>query len=104
GGSALPGAPSAGAREGPPAITAHERAKRASEGGAQVADDDYARSILAHRAEKDRFFRTGKESPVPEAQRSEAPPLSYFPVDPAWRLRLPFLLEAHPETITMITS
>ena len=41
--------------------------------------------VAAWRAEKDRFMRSS-ESPVPEDKRRDFPPLSYFPIDAAYRV------------------
>ena len=46
----------------------------------------YPDQIAAWHAEKDQFMRESSQSPVPEAQRATFPPLSYFPVDPAYRV------------------
>ncbi len=46
----------------------------------------YPEQIGASRAEKDQFMRLSEESPVPKDQRATFPPLSYFPVDPAYRV------------------
>ena len=41
----------------------------------------YADEIAAWRADKDRFMRESKESPVVEAERAAFPPLLYFPIE-----------------------
>jgi uncharacterized protein len=46
----------------------------------------YPDQIAAHRAEVDRFMRTSADSPIPAEKRATFPPLSYFPVDPAYRV------------------
>lgn len=46
---------------------------------------DYGDAILAFRAEKDDYFRTGARSPLPFAQREGFAGLPYFSVDPALR-------------------
>jgi uncharacterized protein (DUF1684 family) len=46
----------------------------------------YQDQVLAFRAEKDQAFRAGKDSPIPEEDRSAFPGLSYYPVDPAARV------------------
>lgn len=40
----------------------------------------------AWRADKDRFMRESKESPIPKEARATFPPLTYFPIDPAYRV------------------
>lgn len=42
--------------------------------------------VNAWRAEKDRFMRESDESPVPPEARASFPPLTYFPIDPAYRV------------------
>jgi uncharacterized protein len=54
--------------------------------GCTKAPLPYAEQIAAHRAEYDRFMRMSAESPVPAEKRATFPPLSYFPVDPAYRV------------------
>ena len=46
----------------------------------------YAEEITAFRTEKDAAFRTGSESPIPEAQRATFPGLRYFDINPRFRL------------------
>ena len=46
----------------------------------------YPEQIAAHRAAYDQFMRTSADSPVPVEKRATFPPLSYFPVDPAYRV------------------
>lgn len=46
----------------------------------------YAEEIAAHRARTDEFMRESPESPIPQEKRATFPPLSYFPVDPAYRV------------------
>jgi uncharacterized protein len=42
--------------------------------------------VNAWRAEKDRFMRQSSESPVPPELRAGFPPLTYFAIDPAYRV------------------
>jgi uncharacterized protein len=46
----------------------------------------YPEQIAAHRAETDRFMRNSSESPVPVEKRATFAPLTYFPIDPAYRV------------------
>ena len=64
----------------------------------------YPEQIAAHRAQYDQFMRTSAESPVPAEKRATFPPLSYFPVDPAYRV--PAALEVTPggQIVPMPTS
>ena len=64
----------------------------------------YPDEIGAWRADKDRFMRESQESPLPPAQRGSFPPLTYFPIDPTYRV--PAALELTPgnAVIEMSTS
>ena len=64
----------------------------------------YPEQIAAWHAEKDQFMRESSESPVPASQRASFAPLSYFPVDPTYRI--PGALQAAPGSpaIEMPTS
>ena len=46
----------------------------------------YQEEVLAFRAEKDAFFKTGKDSPIPPEQRAAFPGLAYYAVDPTARV------------------
>jgi len=46
----------------------------------------YPDQIAAWHAEKDRFMHDSAESPVPADKRATFPPLSYFPIDPSYRI------------------
>jgi uncharacterized protein (DUF1684 family) len=66
----------------------------------------YAQQIADGRAEKDRYFHADSHSPVPPDQRASFPNLSYFPVDPSYRIPAS-LTEDHatpPEIIHLTTS
>src|SRR5207245_10235943 len=54
----------------------------------------YDRQIAAWHEEKDRFMRESPQSPIPEDRRAAFGPLSYFPVDPTYRI--PALLQMAP--------
>jgi uncharacterized protein (DUF1684 family) len=44
----------------------------------------YGERIARQRADKDEFFATNRQSPVPADKRAEFLPLAYFPIDPAY--------------------
>ena len=46
----------------------------------------YQEQVAAFRADKDQFFRTGKESPIPAEERAAFTGLAYYAVDPAARV------------------
>ena len=74
-------------------------------GGVSPADPAaYAEEVLAHRRWKDALFKSGSKSPAPGALRAHLAPLEYYPVDPAWRLRLPVIRYPRPETFRLITN
>jgi len=66
----------------------------------------YAQRIADGRAEKDRFLHTDPQSPVPPAQRASFPNLSYFPIDPAYRIPASLTEDraTPPEVIHLSTS
>ena len=45
-----------------------------------------APDVAAWRAEKDRYMRESRESPVPPEARASFPPLPYYPIDPAYQV------------------
>lgn len=60
---------------------------------------------LAHfRAEKDRFFKTHRHSPLTRAQKAAFQGLSYFPENPDLAFELPVERFAEPEEIVLQTS
>jgi uncharacterized protein (DUF1684 family) len=50
------------------------------------APQPYPDQIAAWHAEKDRFMRESSDSPVPAERRASFAPLSYFPIDPSFRV------------------
>lgn len=46
---------------------------------------DYTQAIEEFRAEKDAFFKSAHDSPIPEAEREAFTGLPYYPVDPTLR-------------------
>lgn len=53
---------------------------------AQDSTPDYEAELRQERADKDERFRTGDDSPIPPAGRAAFDRLSYFPIDPAYRV------------------
>lgn len=75
--------------------------------GRAAPDEDsgqYARRLLAARAEKDRAFRDGGDSPVPPVRRDEFLPLEYFPPDPDYSVPAALKLDGRGTTVQMPTS
>jgi uncharacterized protein len=57
-------------------------------GPGPIDDRPYEQQVLADRAAKDTAFRTNadEDSPIPADQRATFPGLSYYPIDPAFRV------------------
>ena len=64
----------------------------------------YADEIAAWRADKDRFMRESKESPVVEAERAAFPPLLYFPINPEYRVPAALTVAKVDDILEMQTS
>ena len=72
--------------------------------GCTRAPVPYPEQIAAWHAEKDQFMRGSSESPVPAAERAAFAPLSYFPVDPAYRIPAVLQVAQGSPAIDMPTS
>ena len=46
----------------------------------------HAEAVNAWRASKDQFMRQSNDSPIPPERRTSFPPLSYFPIEPEYRV------------------
>src|SRR3954467_3686321 len=64
----------------------------------------YPDQIAAWHAEKDRFMRESSQSPVPADKRASFAPLTYFPIDPAYRVPAMLRPDATGAPIEMLTS
>ena len=67
---------------------AHERDEHDDEEGHDHSGHehvDYPTAVTMYRADKDEYFRTGHDSPVPAAERGAFTGLPYFPIDEALR-------------------
>lgn len=66
--------------------------------------DAWEERVGTHRADKDEFFATAADSPIPEEKRADFDGLSYFPIDIDYRFdaRLEFLDE--PESVSLQTN
>ncbi len=67
-------------------------------------DEDYAKSIQLLRQEKDYWFRSDPDSPLPHALRGRFQGLEYFPPDPQFRVRAKLVRLPQPEPVTLVTS
>ena len=59
--------------------------------------------VAQWRADKDRFMRSS-ESPVPEDKRAAFPPLSYFEIDPGYRVPASLNVQPGDEVLELPTS
>ena len=67
-------------------------------------ETDYVERIAAARSEKDTFFQTSSESPVPEGRKAVMLPLEYYPIDPSFNVPAALKPSDDPRTIMMPTS
>src|SRR5256885_11122966 len=71
---------------------------------ARQSDETYVKDLEAMRREKDHFFKEDHESPIPHRLRPEFSGLSYFPVDPNYRIRARLVRDPNPERVVLATS
>ncbi len=60
--------------------------------------------IVSERRQKDLAFKSGSESPIPEADRAGFEGLSYYPVDPGLRFRVRLRRYERPERLRLATN
>lgn len=72
--------------------------------GCSMPEQPYAEQIGAWHADKDRYMRESPDSPVPEAQRANFPPLSYFPVNEEYRVPAELKVIQSDQVLEMPTS
>lgn len=65
---------------------------------------DYARDLELQRKEKDHYFRTDPDSPIPAAVRGQFAGLVYFQPDLKYRLVVRLTRLPTPEPVTLATS
>ena len=75
-----------------------------SSGPAAPDDAAYVSELMAARAEKDRFFREDRETPVPEDKKKTLLPLPYFPVDTSYSVPAALRLADKRPVFEMPTS
>ncbi|WP_336024798.1 DUF1684 domain-containing protein [Halobellus salinisoli] len=68
------------------------------------ADDDYVETLRANRREKDDFFGSHSQSPIPPADREGFDGLDYFEPDPAYRVEAGVTKHDDPEPVPMETN
>jgi len=64
----------------------------------------YADEINSWRATKDDFMRRSEESPIPPEQRATFPALSYFPIEPEYRVPASLTVARGQDVIEIPTS
>lgn len=69
-----------------------------------MSENLWAQEIEAHRREKDGFFRTAEESPIPPRERASFTGLKYFSPDEKYRLRVHLTPVEDPTPIPMAVS
>jgi uncharacterized protein (DUF1684 family) len=67
-------------------------------------DAGWIAEIQENRRLKDRMFRDGRQSPLPDSLRARFTGLDYYPVDPTYRLRVKIDKYDRPERIEIVTS
>lgn len=67
-------------------------------------ETDYVARIGAARSEKETFFKTSSESPVPESRKGELLPLAYYPIDPSYNVPAALKPSDDEATVMMPTS
>ncbi len=65
---------------------------------------DFARDLELMRKEKDHWFQTDPDSPLPLELRPRFTSLAYFPPDEAYRIRVSLAKLPNPEPVTLATS
>lgn len=72
--------------------------------GGLTPDEEHVRTIAAERAIKDQFFRSGPDSPMPEAVRDRFLPLSYYDIDLGYAVPAQLAMADQREPVVMPTS
>lgn len=68
-------------------------------------NESYAAAVNAFRQEKDQFFGTSRQSPIPaEERRSGFAGLNYYPPDLAYRVEAEIVPFQHPDVVEITTS
>ncbi len=67
-------------------------------------EETWARALTRFRQEKDRFFATGSDSPIPAEERHSFSGLRYFDPDPALRIEARLQRYPSPDSVMVATS
>ena len=68
------------------------------------SETEYVKEIESFRREKDYFFKSDPESPIPHALREQFQGLAYLPVDPKYRASAKLVQDPNPQKIVLVTS
>jgi uncharacterized protein len=66
--------------------------------------DHYTQEMLEYRRQKDQFFATSPQSPIPPAERLAFHGLRYFPPDQAYRVQAQLARFPNPEVVQLGTT
>jgi uncharacterized protein (DUF1684 family) len=70
----------------------------------QSTKAQYIKAVETQRAMKDRQFRSGRNSPLTVDQMRDFRQLSYFPIDPGYRVPARFVANSEPHLFAIQTS
>jgi uncharacterized protein len=73
----------------------------------KTADDDERKTLdplLRERKEKDREFKTARDSPIPQADRTRFQGLAYYDLNPSLRFRVKLNRYQNPQAIRLATN
>jgi len=69
-----------------------------------VKEVPYVDSINDWRATKDRFMQQSSDSPIPPERRASFPPLTYFPIEPEYRVGASLTVDRTNDVLEIPTS
>jgi uncharacterized protein len=69
-----------------------------------VKEVPYFDSINEWRATKDRFMQQSSDSPIPPERRASFPPLTYFPIEPEYRIPASLAVDRSNDVLEIPTS
>jgi hypothetical protein len=69
-----------------------------------VKEVPYVDSINDWRATKDRFMQQSSDSPIPSERRASFPPLTYFPIEPEYRVPASLTVDRSNDVLEIPTS
>ena len=69
-----------------------------------ASPNSYVQQITEQRAQKDAFFGSAPQSPIPARERAGFTGLRYYPADPAYRVEADVTLLPNPQTVLLGTT